>query len=86
MNTRYGLLAGDQRRRAAKTIWQRPDNGFWVLQEKMALHLSRKTEGRYQMNRHTSSVRFVNRCQLPGREDAQFSPLLCYPLPAAPLS
>ena len=84
-NASYRPLARDQRRNTAKTIWQRPDNGFGVLQE-MALPHPRKTEASSQMTRHTSSERLVNGCQLRERENALFYRLLCYPIPAAPLS
>ena len=54
----------------------------------MALHLLRKTEVRTQMEqRYASSVRLVSSCQMRVvRRHAHFRPLLCYPLPAAPLS
>ena len=45
--TRRLLAAGfEPKERGGKTIWQRPDTGFWVSQE-MALHLSgrKSTEG-----------------------------------------
>jgi hypothetical protein len=53
----------------------------------MALQLLRKTEVRTQMERYASSVRLVTSRQMRvvGRH-AHFRPLLCYPLPAAPLS
>jgi hypothetical protein len=53
----------------------------------MALHLLRKMEVRTQMNRYASSVRLVTSRQMRvvGRH-AHFRPLLCYPMPAAPLS
>jgi hypothetical protein len=53
----------------------------------MALHLLRKTEVSTQMERHASSVRLVTSRQMRVvRGHAHFRPLLCYPLPAAPLS
>jgi hypothetical protein len=53
----------------------------------MALHLLRKTEVRTQMKRYASSVRLLTSRQMRvvGRH-AHFRPLLCYPMPAAPLS
>ena len=53
----------------------------------MALHLLRKTELRTQMERYASSVRLLTSRQMRvvGRH-AHFRPLLCYPLPVAPLS
>ena len=53
----------------------------------MALHLLRKTEVSTQMKRYASSVRLVTSRQMRVvRRHAHFRPLLCYPMPAAPLS
>ena len=53
----------------------------------MALQLLRKPEVRTQMKRYASSVRLLTSRQMRvvGRH-AHFRPLLCYPMPAAPLS
>jgi hypothetical protein len=52
----------------------------------VALHLVRKTEVSSHMRYHASSVRLVTSRQLRVRTDAQVRPLLCYPMPATPLS
>ena len=45
-----------------------------------------KMEVSSQMERYLSSVRLLTSRQLQVRMGAQVRPLLCYPLPAAPLS
>ena len=52
----------------------------------MALHPSRKTEVSSRMERYVSSVRLLTSRQPQVRMGTRFRPLLCYPLPAAPLS
>jgi hypothetical protein len=52
----------------------------------IALHLLRKTEVRSQMKCHASSVRLVTSRQLQVRMGTQVRPLLCYLMPAAPVS
>ena len=53
----------------------------------MVLQLLKKTEVRTQMKRYASSVRLlISRQMRVVERHAQFRSLLCYPMPAAPLS
>jgi hypothetical protein len=52
----------------------------------MALHLSRKNGGESSQMKRYVSRRLLTSRQLQVRTSTQVRPLLCYPLPAAPLS